>query len=108
MSNDDSKKNDINYYFYSADVRFLVAMGPATPPASSSHIGGNFYHLVKKKRHDNITTITDIQAMQYLHADSSFTKWCPFKKTIFQLSHVNSDAAPIVRQHQHDFETRQP
>ena len=71
MSNDDSKKNDINYYFYSADVRFLVAMGPATPPASSSHIGGNFHHLVKKKRHDNITTITDIQAMQYLHAESA-------------------------------------
>ena len=61
---------------------------------------------VKKERHDNIITITEIQAMQYLHAD--FTKWCPFKKTIFQLSHVNSDAAPIVRQHQHDLETRKP
>ena len=123
MSNDDSKKNDINDYFYSADVRFLVAMGPATPPASSSHIGGNFHptwknnsmlwknnfhHVVKKERHGNITTITDIQAMQYLQADSSFTKWCPFKKTIFQLFHVNSDAAPIVRQHQHDVETRKP
>ena len=48
MSNDDSKKNDINDYFYSADVRFLVAMGPVTPPASSSHIGGNFHHHVEK------------------------------------------------------------
>ena len=48
MSNDDSKKNDINDYFYSADVRSLVAMGPATPPASSSHIGGNFHHHVEK------------------------------------------------------------
>ena len=115
MSNADSKKNDINDYFYSADVRFLVAMGPATPPASSSHIGGNFhpmwknnFHHVKKERHGNITTITGIQAMQYLQADSSFTKGCPFKKTIFQLFHVNSDAAPIVRQHQHDLETRKP
>ena len=108
MSNDDSKKNDIDDYFYSADVRFLVAMGPVTPPGSSSHIGGNIHHLVKKERYDNITTITGIQAMQYLQADSFFTKWCPFKKTIFQLSHVNSDAAAIVRQHQHDLETRKP
>ena len=68
----------------------------------------NFHHVVKKERHGNITTITGIQAMQYLHADSSFIKWCPFKGTIFQLFHVNSDAAPIVRQHQHDVETRKP
>ena len=108
MSNDDSKKNDIDDYFYSADVRSLVAMGPATPPGSFSHIGGNFHHVVKKECHGNITTITGIQAMKYLHADSSFTKWCPFKKTVFQLVHVNFDAAPIVRQRQHDLETRQP
>ena len=68
----------------------------------------NFHNHVKKERHGNITTITGIQAMQYLQADSSFTKWYPLKKTIFQLFHVNSDAAPIVRQHQHDLETRKP